>query len=302
MKKPVLYVIIILVVIFVVQVFRNSSVTDIDDSKSPMYGFERDTTPIVIPPRMVADNGSPVQDPMKAIKEQLYADKYHWFANQEAYMLKDDDFVDPIVTEVLATENDGKLPKNIDGVDEIARQVMYAYSRKIKEPEGLARLENLIQKRYDSSTVSIDRYRDYYTKTVDLGVLPAKLSVSVRHGIIRTRNTGVMDEDGRWLSTEIARQILKYNNDHPSKITFKVRFSPYYGGLEKSFLFSYIAKNPDSPFPHLITIAPENAYDYYTSGGIAQTLYLLHTLEDYAENRYSIYEVNDSNIKQRTEF
>ena len=81
MKKPVLYVIIILVVIFIIQVFRNSPVTEAENPESPMYGFERDTTTIVIPPRMVTDKGAPVKDPMKAIKEQLYADKYHWFVN-----------------------------------------------------------------------------------------------------------------------------------------------------------------------------------------------------------------------------
>jgi hypothetical protein len=302
MKKVMLYIAIGFVVLFIIQVFRNAPVTEMDDSKSPMYGFERDTTTVIIPPRMVVDEGEPVKDPLGEIKEKLFAYKYLWFVNQAEYMVKDDDFVNPIIDEVLAIENDGNLPKNSGGVEEIARQVIYKYRTKINEPEGLERLEKLIQKRYDNPTVSINRNGDYLAKTIDLGVLPTKLSVSVRHGIIRTRNSDVIDENGRWNSKEIARQILKYNDDFPDKITFRVWFAPYYGGLEKCFLFTYMAKNPESPFPPLINVVPENSYDYYTAGSQAQTLYLFHNLEDYAKDRYSVYEVNQYNYKQRPEW
>lgn len=298
MKKIVLYIAIAFVVLFIIQVFRNSPVTKIDDSDSPIYGFKIDTTTVVSPPMMVDDRGTPVKDPLKVIKEKLYTYKYLWFADQEEYMLKDDDFVDPIIAEVLAKENDGKLPKNTGGVEEIARQVIYKYNTKLNEPEGLERLEKRIQKRYENPLIYIEKRDDYLAKTVDLGVLPTKLHVSLRHGIIRTRNTGMTDENGRWISREIARQILKYKDDYPNRITFRVWFSPDYGGLEKSFLFTYIAKNPKSSFPPLITMRPENYYSTASKSTLIKTFYLLHDLEDYADNRYSVYEVVDYQYRQ----
>lgn len=288
-----LYIAIGFVVLFIIQVFRNSPVTEADDSDNPMYGFKMDTTKVVPAPMMVDDKGTSVKDPLQAIKEKLYAYKYLWFADQEEYMIKDDDFVDPIVDEVLAKENNGKLPKNTGGVEEIARQVIYKYNKKLNEPEGLERLEKHIQKRYYNPLVSIEKRGDYIAKTIDLGVLPTKLSVSIRHGIIRTRNTGMTDENGRWISREIAQQILKYNGDYPNNITFRVWFSPDYGGLEKSFLFTYIPKSPRSSFPPLITMRPENYYGTASKSTLVETFYLLHDLEDYADNRYSVYEIDD---------
>lgn len=293
-----LYIAIGFVVLFIIQVFRNSPVTKVDDSDNPMYGFKMDTNTVVSPPMMVDDRGTTVKDPLKAIKEKLYGYKYLWFANQEEYMIKDNDFVDPIIDEVLAKENDGKLPKNTGGVEEIGRQVIYKYNKKINEPEGLERLEKRIQNRYNSPLVSIEKRGDYLTKTIDLGVLPTKLSVSIRHGIIRTRNTGMTDENGRWISKEIAQQILKYNGDYPNNITFRVWFSPDYGGLEKSFLFTYIAKNPRSPFPPVITMRPENYYGTASKSTLVKTFYLLHDLEDYADNRYSVYEIDEYQYRQ----
>ncbi|RFS16346.1 hypothetical protein [Emticicia sp. C21] len=298
MKKTTLYAILGFVGLFIIQILRNSPETQTNNTDSPMYGFKADTAAYVFPLRMVSDNGTPVEYPLKAIKEWLYAYKYLWFANQAEYMIKDDDFVDPIIEEVLISDNDGKLPKNSGGVEEIARQVMYRYSTKIKEQQGLERLEKLIQKRYDNPIVSTDRYGDYYTKIVDLGALPTRLQVSVRHGIIRTKNTGVMDDNNRWLSKEIVRQILKYNDGYPNKITFRVWYSTYFGDLEKSFLVTYMAKNPDSPFPPLIHVRPENYYATASAASLTETFYLFHDLEDYANNKYSIYEVDDYKYSQ----
>lgn len=298
MKKNTLYIVLGLVTIFIIQIFRNSPATQTNNTDSPMYGFTVDTTKYVFPPRMVADEGTPVNDPLKAIKEWLFAYKYLWFANQEEYMVKDDDFVDPIIQEVLTSDNDSRLPKNSGGVEEIARQVMYRYSTKIKESQGLERIENLIQKRYDNPVISTYKYGDYYTKIIDLGALPTRLSVSVRHGIIRTRDSGMMDENYRWVSKEVARQIMKYKNDYPNKITFRVWYSTYYGDLEKSFLVTYIDKNPDSPFPALINVRPENYYATASASSLTKTFYLFHSLEDYAEGKYSIYEVDDYKYSQ----
>ncbi|RYU97631.1 hypothetical protein [Emticicia agri] len=299
MKKGMLYVVIGLVVLFIIQVFRNLPVTDVkDDSDSPMYGLKRDTTKVVISPIMVRDEGTSVKDPIEAIKEKLFAYKYLWFANQVEYMVKDSDFVNPIIDAVIAEENDGKLPENTGGVEEIATRVIYKYRTKMNEPAGLERLENLIQKRYDNPHISIEKNGDYISKTVDLGVLPTKLAVSVRHGIVRTSNTGVTDESGRWISKEIARQILKYSDDFPDRIIFRVWFSPDYGGLEKSFLFTFMPKNPQSPFPPLIIVRPENYYSTGSRTSLLKTFYLFHKIEEYAADSYSVYEIDDYKYRQ----
>ena len=299
-----LYIILGVIGVFIIQALRNDPATKGEDKKSPMYGFERDTTTTDIKPIvwLLKDEGEPVADPVKAVKENLYAHDFFWFANNPEYMVKDDDFIDPLIQEAINEINDGKLPKNTGGVKELSDEVIMLYRNKINKEEGLQRTEQLIQNRYNNPIMTTNHYQKYYNKTVDMGVLPTKLRTQIRGGITQVRSSGVVDDYGRWESKEVARQIKKLTEDGPNLVKFIVRTSLYTANPVTDIRYVYSAKLPDSPLPPLLNIEPNNNYEARKSRAFYQTHYLFHPIEEYINGKYSIYEYNDYNYKTSPEW
>lgn len=187
-------------------------------SDSPMYGFDPDTIGSHAPPErpLIQDTGKIIPNPMTYIKERLLQETYYCFDKNAEYCPKDDDFLEPIIQQALDHLNKGILPQREGGVEAILQLAKSLHSTALRTPDGLARMEALVQKRFENPVVIVGT--DWqHTVTVDYGAFPGKLAVGHRRGYYYKESSHFEEQQfNAWRSVEVAKELQRWHKQYPS--------------------------------------------------------------------------------------
>lgn len=114
------------------------------------------------------------------------------------YCVRDRDFVDPLIQGVLDKWYGGTMPDDAQQREEVVRSSRARYTEALQTPEGLRRIEKLVENRFRAPIVT---WQDR-TVLIDYGFLPTTLS------IYRFRIAGGASEHldaGQWRSSEVGQ-------------------------------------------------------------------------------------------------
>jgi hypothetical protein len=173
--------------------------------RSNMYGIIPDR-----PPELAnKDTNSQAQEAgYQKIRESLFTPDTCLF-KQLDYCVRDKDFIDPMIKEVLDKYYDGVIPSSADKLIEVQNSVSAKYRNALYAAEGLRRVEKLLETRFQNPSVK----EEGTTVSVDFGVLPGTLSVGARWAIGLSASSHLTD--GEWKTAEIAERFHKYYAQFP---------------------------------------------------------------------------------------
>ena len=142
------------------------------------------------------------------IRESLFTPETCLF-KQLDYCVRDPDFIDPLIKEVLDKYYDGVVPTQADKLTEVKNSVFAKYRSALYATDGLRRVEKLLEQRFQSPI----KKEEGTTLSIDFGVLPGKLVVGARSSIGIAESSHLTD--GEWSSAEIGQLFKKYHAEFP---------------------------------------------------------------------------------------
>lgn len=169
--------------------------------KSNMYGIIAES-----PPDLAKRAESPQtrETGFQKLRESIFTPELCLF-KQIDYCVRDRDFIDPLIQEVLDKFYDGAVPDKADKLVEVQNSVAAKYRSALYAAEGLRRVEKLLEQRFQNPKVE----EQGTSVTVDFGVLPGTLSVGARWSIGISASTHMTD--GEWNTKEIAERFRKFH-------------------------------------------------------------------------------------------
>lgn len=191
---------------------KNTSEGGSPVAKSNMYGIVEEA-----PAKEAgkpAPGGSGVGAAQAQALEQVRASMFteeRCYAHRAEYCVRDRDFVDPIIQKLLDKYYDGVMPTEKDKVDEVIQAAGSDYRVALETPDGLRRIEKLVEARFAAPVVKDEGTR----VTVDFGCLPGKLSVGVGPRARMGSSESPHFAEGQWHSTEAAQALAKYAAQFP---------------------------------------------------------------------------------------
>lgn len=183
--------------------------------KSNMYGIIPES-----PPDLAKKAGNPqVQEAgFQKIRESLFTPETCLF-KQIDYCVRDKDFIDPLIREVLDKYYEGVVPDKADKLQEVQNSVSAKYRNALYSADGLRRVEKLLEQRFLQPKLEDQGI----TVTVDFGVLPGTLSVGARSSIGISASSHMTD--GEWTTQEIAERFQKYHAQYPKAHALRLKVS-----------------------------------------------------------------------------
>lgn len=183
--------------------------------KSNMYGIIPESTPDLA---KKADNPQAQEAGFQKIRESLFVVETCLF-KQLDYCVRDKDFIDPLIQEVLDKYYDGVVPDKADKLVEVQNSVAAKYRNALYAADGLRRVEKLLEQRFQSPKVE----EQGTAVTVDFGVIPGTLSVGARWSIGIASSSHLTD--GEWSTQEIAERFKKYHAQFPNVHAVRLKVS-----------------------------------------------------------------------------
>lgn len=183
--------------------------------KSNMYGIIPESPPVVA---KKAANPQVEEAGFQKIRESLFAPETCLFKKPE-YCVRDKDFIDPLIREVLDKYYDGVVPDKPDKLLEVQNSVAAKYRNALYAADGLHRVEKLLEQRFQNPTVE----EQGTSLVVDFGVLPGTLVVGARWSI--GISTSPHLTDGEWNTKDIAERFKKYHAQFPKVHAVRLKVS-----------------------------------------------------------------------------
>ncbi len=191
-----------------------------DNKSGGMYGIESDTTNEKNTKENSTMKGAEkiVDSPFQYIKQYCISIPLYWFDGNPDYIVKDDDFIQKAIDDVLKKYALDELPKTESGLKDIEASIGARYYNMLTEKEGLQRIEKLLQKRYENPIIKLDTISTYMqTLTVDYGCFPGTLSYAVRGGRYISASPHFEEKEfNAWKSADIAMELNKWKLQYPN--------------------------------------------------------------------------------------
>lgn len=169
-------------------------------AKSNMYGIIEEETPDAA---TKPANGPAQQRAWERVRAAL-AKADSGFAKRLEYCVLDREFVDPIVQRLIDKYYGGVIPTEEAKLVELIEYAQTDHAAAHQTPDGLRRLEKLLEKRFASPQVTQQGNR----VVVDFGFLPGRMTAGPRARIGVSESSHV--QDGQWKSVEVAQALTKY--------------------------------------------------------------------------------------------
>lgn len=183
--------------------------------KSNMYGVIPEVAPTA--DKKAADPAAQ-ESGLQKVRESLFTPETCLFKRLD-YCVRDRDFIDPLIREVLDKYYDGVVPQQADKLLEVQRSVAAKYRNALYASDGLRRVEKLLEQRFQQPKVE-----DTGTVvSVDFGVLPGTLTVGARSSIGISESSHLTD--GEWNTKEIAERFKTYHAQHPKAHAIRLMIS-----------------------------------------------------------------------------
>lgn len=134
------------------------------------------------------------------------------FLKRQEYCIRDAQFVDGVIQKYLSrySEYDNKTFSDSD-VAELIKNLGVNYETAWQTPDGLYRLEQALDQRYKQPKI-VDKG---LSVGVNVGVVPGKLSLSLRHGVVIGASEHYDGSALQWKSTEWMILLRDYHQRYP---------------------------------------------------------------------------------------